>query len=216
MWTETRFEIVSGMGSTYEMILDCEISYEIVLGKRDNWETCLNLSISSCCSAEYSSWKKSKTIVQHEYYRRISKHLASSFISVGVKILQVVLLQAEQTCVCLLETNPKTSFILWRKTIYFGPVSIRPNTCSTEREDDIREPERLLVGDVSARKARLDKVKVCKLDFCQRKLRLQSILLSMIRKIENSKPWYGPFHAIGWPFSITLGKDIAYIQIHRS
>ena len=47
-------------------------------------------------------------------------------------------------------------------------------TCSTEREEDIREPERLLVGDVSARKARLAKVYFCEVRFCQRILSLLS------------------------------------------
>ena len=39
-------------------------------------------------------------------------------------------------------------------TLFWG-VPYDEVTCSTEREEDILEPDRLLVGDVSARKARL-------------------------------------------------------------
>ena len=39
-------------------------------------------------------------------------------------------------------------------------VSKNMPTCSTEREEDILEPERLLVGEVSARNARLVEEKI--------------------------------------------------------
>ena len=71
--------------------------------------------------------------------------------------------------------NLQTSFNILRfswcqKKLVLGlEASDEDPTCSTEREEDIREPERLLVGDVSARKARLAKVKV---RFCKRKLSL--------------------------------------------
>ena len=42
---------------------------------------------------------------------------------------------------------------------------LRP-TCSLERDEDIREPERLLVGDARARKARLLEEKLC--DDCEK------------------------------------------------
>ena len=52
-------------------------------------------------------------------------------------------------------------------------------TCSTEREEDILDPERLLVGDVSARKARLVQEKNQLIIF-QRRLR-QTIFNRMNR-----------------------------------
>ena len=51
--------------------------------------------------------------------------------------------------------------------------SIWRPTCSLERDEDIREPERLLVGDARARKARLLEEKLC--DDCEKVFLWQSM-----------------------------------------